>query len=231
MNTILIVLLSVCIGLSSQSLWKSPIKSAVKSAVNISNNTGKAAGNGQDYCKISSALVLENFLDVENYNCESGSYITQIAINKTLSKPFACYAYAGFTSNITFDAYKGDLSVPLWSPQHQEIFSTNNGNFEYMECGVLSGGPCDGDTIWNTGLWMATDQSGCGSSTGLIKATLSTWSAECYLASGCGSSTGLKGLKGLYAQFEIIGKCASKCTLVNGELTASTPITNNGSAA
>ncbi|CAG2170695.1 unnamed protein product [Oppiella nova] len=156
---------------------------------------------------VSSALVLENFLDVENYSCESGSYITEIAINKTLSKPFACYAYAGFTSNVTFDAYKGDLSVPLWSPQHQEIFSTNNGNFEYMECGVLSGGPCDGDTIWNTGLWMATDQSGCG------------------------SSTGLKGLKGLYAQFEIVGKCASKCTLVNGELTASTPITNNGSAA
>ncbi|CAG2168720.1 unnamed protein product [Oppiella nova] len=144
--------------------------------------------------------------DVEDYKCESGSYITQITYNDTITKPFACYAYAGFTNNVTFNGHKGDISVPLWSPQHQGIYSTNDGNFEYMECGVLSGGPCDGDAIWDTGLWMATDQNGCG------------------------SSTGLKGLKGLYASFEIVGKCASKCTMVSVDFTFSKPLTNKGLA-
>ena len=73
-----------------------------------------------------------------------------------------------------------------------------------MECGVISGGPCDGDAIWDTGLWMADEQTACA------------------------SSTGLKKLKGLYAGFEIVGKCASKCTSTSIDFTFVTPLNNNG---
>ena len=57
-----------------------------------------------------------------------------------------------------------------------------------MECGIVTGGPCDGDEISSVGTWEVDDQEGC-------------------------SFKGVRGYNGLYRLILVKGKCASRCSL------------------
>ena len=62
------------------------------------------------------------------------------------------------------------------------------GNLNYVECGTITGGRCDGDTLWGWGISQAEDKDGC-------------------------AKGGNPGRIGIARGLEIIGKCASKCEL------------------
>ena len=78
------------------------------------------------------------------------------------------------------------------------------GNYDFLECGTITGGPCDGDELWGTGTWMADDQEGC-------------------------AGRGFKGVTALERIVVVRGKCASRCSL-GWSLKTWTPGVNNWGA-
>ena len=83
------------------------------------------------------------------------------------------------------------------------ISTLNQGNDDYIECGTIIGGPCDGDTLWGIGIDQADNQEGC----------------QCY---------GFTAIVRLVKKMWVIGKCASKCSMGWSVKTWDTPVNNWG---
>ncbi len=64
----------------------------------------------------------------------------------------------------------------------------NQGNSDYLECGTIVGGPCNGDEIWGMSIYEADDQYGC-------------------------DNKGIKANVALVRKIWVKGKCASRCSL------------------
>ena len=64
----------------------------------------------------------------------------------------------------------------------------NQGNSDFLECGTIIGGPCNGDTLWGIGIYEADDQEGC-----ICKGFTASFA--------------------LVRKIWIVGKCASRCSL------------------
>ena len=58
---------------------------------------------------------------------------------------------------VNWDYLKNILLLDIqWS-----VSFFNQGNSDYVECGTIIGGPCNGDTLGGTGIYEADDQEGC----------------------------------------------------------------------
>ena len=79
----------------------------------------------------------------------------------------------------------------------------NQGNLDYLECGTIVGGPCDGDEFWSMGVYQANDQEGC-------------------------SNNGITSIIALDKNLFINGKCESRCSLGWSFVNWTTPINNWG---
>ena len=66
----------------------------------------------------------------------------------------------------------------------------NQGNAYTLECGTISGGPCDGDEIWSVGIYSGETQEGC-----------------------LGLASGLAEINAISRKLYVNGKCSSRCSL------------------
>jgi hypothetical protein len=69
------------------------------------------------------------------------------------------------------------------------------------ECGTIAGGRCNGDVLWGWGIYQAKDKSGC-------------------------AKGGNPGTVAISRIIEIIGKCASKCSLGTSVHTYNPSVSN-----
>ena len=84
-------------------------------------------------------------------------------------------------------------------------FLNHQGNVNSQECGTITGGPCDGDELWGTGIYQTDNQEGC-------------------------SCTGIRAQTAIFRIIYIKGKCASRCSLGWSVESWDKPITNWGEA-
>ena len=75
---------------------------------------------------------------------------------------------------------------------------------DYLECGKIVGGPCDGDELWGIGIYQASDEEGCS------------------------CKNGITGILALNRKLEIKGKCASRCSLGSSLVSWTQPVNNWG---
>lgn len=69
------------------------------------------------------------------------------------------------------------------------------------ECGTIAGGRCNGDILWGWGIYQAKDKSGC-------------------------AKGGNPGTVSINRFIEVIGKCASKCSLGTSVHSYNPPVSN-----
>jgi len=86
---------------------------------------------------------------------------------------------------------------------YTRVDTYSNGNQDHLECGIISSGPCAGDTLWGIGLYEANDQHGC-------------------------CTKGMTSIRALSRQIEIRGKCESRCSLGSSVLRFNSPVNNYG---
>ncbi len=77
------------------------------------------------------------------------------------------------------------------------------GNTGYLECGIITGGKCNGDILWGVGIWEVKNQNGC-------------------------ACDGITTRVGLERKIEIRGKCQSRCSLGSSTFVFDTPVNNSG---
>ena len=94
-----------------------------------------------------------------------------------------------------------NIQTTLW--YNNNLVAFIQGNADFLECGTITGGPCNRDELWGVGTFQADDQEGC-------------------------SCKGIRGCSGLFRKIVIKGKCASRCSLVWAVESWATPINNWG---
>ena len=127
-----------------------------------------------------------NGIYISDYVCDSKSVIKKISYSGKSSFHVNCwgvfvttYDDTSYPALIAWPPGHGVNNITLNVKNYTEMYINNNGNIQskgldffqkiifyqgnthYMECGTITGGPCDGDEIWGVGEWMADDQKGC----------------------------------------------------------------------
>ena len=134
-------------------------------------------------------------------------YNDAVSYDVTIGKP----GQSGYklTINLTnytsIDIYNNGKfyeKVPRFISKIEHIV-LNLGNLEFVDCGTITGGPCDGDELWSIGIYQADDQEGC-------------------------SCKGFTGLSALERKIVVKGKCASRCSLGWSVGSWSPPVNNWG---
>ena len=159
------------------------------------------------------------------YSCESGSPIKRLAYHAVKRGHVTCSGaivrmaddyydavigksqdYWGTWTRINLTSYyqinvylNGKFSAKFLF--ENKPFSLNQGNCNYLECGTIKGGPCDGDQLWGIGIHEADNQEGCASS-------------------------GFRANTALVRRIWVTGKCIARCSL-GWSITSWLPPVNN----